>query len=264
MIAALRNRHIRQGTLLPQSIYYWAWNASFALRVTTAIPFIGYPSQPEWGLSRDLPSLFTCSVAGCDRLPVIVSFFTQCPRNLQHKWRGLEGNYWVGADTSVYHAWPSGKGIKVAYITAGSGNVRFIRDAKKWTTSAPKADSRRRQMQVITYNTRYGIVFGSAWRFYIYLIGITIVYFIWASTTVEPSTCLGRRLVWTTTRLGRPQSLARIVSNNKVPGVSDHLLNATSDRVIWSNRQTFKWWFFLRTSTISPKLLPPIQVFSAA
>ena len=26
---------------------------------------------------------------------------------------------------------------------------------------------------------------------------------------------------------GRPQSLARIVSNNKVPGVSEHLLNAT-------------------------------------
>ena len=35
---------------------------------------------------------------------------------------------------------------------------------------------------------------------------------------------------------GRPQSLARIVSNNKVPDVSDHLLNATGDRVIWSNR----------------------------
>ena len=50
-------------------------------------------------------------------------------------------------------------------------------------------------------------------------------------------TCLGRPLVWATTRLGRPHSLAQIVSNNKVPGVSDHLLNATSDRVIWSNRR---------------------------
>ena len=40
-------------------------------------------------------------------------------------------------------------------------------------------------------------------------------------------TCLGRPLVWTTTRLGRPQSPARIVSNNKVPGVSDHLPDAT-------------------------------------
>ena len=50
-------------------------------------------------------------------------------------------------------------------------------------------------------------------------------------------TCLGRPLVWAATRLGRPQSLARIVSNNKVPGVSDHLLNATSDRIIWSNQR---------------------------
>ena len=40
-------------------------------------------------------------------------------------------------------------------------------------------------------------------------------------------TCLGRPLVWATTRLDRPQSPARIVSNNKVPGVSDHLPDAT-------------------------------------
>ena len=50
-------------------------------------------------------------------------------------------------------------------------------------------------------------------------------------------TCLGRPLVWTTTRLGRPQSPARIVSNNKVPGVSDHLPDATSDRVVWFNQR---------------------------
>ena len=50
-------------------------------------------------------------------------------------------------------------------------------------------------------------------------------------------TCLGRPLVWATTRLGRPQSPARIVYNNKVPGVSDHLSHATSDRVIWFNQR---------------------------
>ena len=59
---------------------------------------------------------------------------------------------------------------------------------------------------------------------------------------VEPTkhhysrTCLGRPLVWATTCLGRPQSTARIVYNNKVPGVSDHLQDATSDRVIWFNQ----------------------------
>ena len=50
-------------------------------------------------------------------------------------------------------------------------------------------------------------------------------------------TCFGRLLVWATTRLGRPQSPAWIVSNNKVPGVSDHLPDATSDRVIWFNQR---------------------------
>ena len=40
-------------------------------------------------------------------------------------------------------------------------------------------------------------------------------------------------MVWATTRLGRPQSSAWIVSNNKVPGVSDHMRAATSDRVVW-------------------------------
>ena len=38
-------------------------------------------------------------------------------------------------------------------------------------------------------------------------------------------------------RLGRPQSPGRIVSNNKVPGVSDHLPDATHDRVIWFNQR---------------------------
>ena len=52
-------------------------------------------------------------------------------------------------------------------------------------------------------------------------------------------TCLERPLVWATTRLGRPQSPARIVSNSKVPGVSDHLPDATSDRVIWFNQRCF-------------------------
>ena len=52
-------------------------------------------------------------------------------------------------------------------------------------------------------------------------------------------TCLGQPLVWATTRLGRPQSPARIVSNNKVPGVSDHLPDATSDRVVWFNQRYF-------------------------
>ena len=56
---------------------------------------------------------------------------------------------------------------------------------------------------------------------------------------VYSRTCLGRPLVWTTTRLGRPQSPARIVSNNKVPGVSDHLPDATSDRVVWFNQRYF-------------------------
>ena len=52
-------------------------------------------------------------------------------------------------------------------------------------------------------------------------------------------TCLGRPLVWPTTRLGRPQSPAWIVSNNKVPGVSDHLPDANSDRVVWFNQRQF-------------------------
>ena len=37
--------------------------------------------------------------------------------------------------------------------------------------------------------------------------------------------------------LGRPQYPAWIISNNKVPGVSDHLPDATSDRVIWFNQR---------------------------
>ena len=51
-------------------------------------------------------------------------------------------------------------------------------------------------------------------------------------------TCLGRPLVWATTRLGRPQSRARIVSNNKVPGMSDHLLNATGSFGLTDNSFT--------------------------
>ena len=57
------------------------------------------------------------------------------------------------------------------------------------------------------------------------------------NNTEYSRTCLGRHLVWTATRLGRPQSPARIVSNNKVPGVSDHLPDATSDRVVWFNQR---------------------------
>ena len=52
-------------------------------------------------------------------------------------------------------------------------------------------------------------------------------------STVEP--VLG--LVWVTTRPGRLQSLARNVSNYKVPGVSDHLTDATSDRVVSFNQR---------------------------
>ena len=151
---------------------------SFALRVTAVNPFIGYSGQPEWGLSRDAPSLFTHSVVGWDRLPVILSFFTQCPINLQNKWRGLEGNYWVGADTSVYHAWPSGKGIKVAYHHR-SDNFRFRCDAKKWTTPTPMADSRRRQMQVIERIIRNSGLCSEGHDVFI----IRYHYFIRASTT---------------------------------------------------------------------------------
>ena len=52
-------------------------------------------------------------------------------------------------------------------------------------------------------------------------------------------TCLGRPLVWATTRLGRPQSPARIVSNNNVPGVSDHLPDATLDRSFGLTNDSF-------------------------
>ena len=88
-----------------------AWNASFALRMTAVNPFIGYHSQPEWGLSRDPPSLFTRSVAGCDRLPVIYRFHTmseKLPKQMKGFGRKLLSRHWHFS----YHAWPSGKGIK--------------------------------------------------------------------------------------------------------------------------------------------------------
>ena len=65
----------------------------------------------------------------------------------------------------------------------------------------------------------------------------TFLCLLFTYTCIYSRTCLGRPLVWATTRLGRPQSPARIVSNNKVPGVSDHLPDATSDRVVWFNQR---------------------------
>ena len=58
-----------------------------------------------------------------------------------------------------------GKRHKKWHITAGSDNVRFIsiqtrygyQNIKKWTTPTPKADSRRRQMQVIRVTRNTGL-----------------------------------------------------------------------------------------------------------
>ena len=150
--------YIRQGSLLPQSVEP-PGRLSFALPVTAVNQFIVYPSQTEWGLSRDPPSMFMRSVAGCDRLPVILSFFTQCPRNLQKKWRGLEGNYWDGADTSSLSRVTIGKRHKSDISPPGPTTADSLHhsdvsgDAKNWTTPTPKADSRRCQSLRIIRNT---------------------------------------------------------------------------------------------------------------
>ena len=86
-----------------------------------------------------------------------------------------------------------GKRHKKWHITAGSDNVRFRRDANisnsellRLSTPTPKADSRRRvrrrqmQQQVIRDCVRKRMTV-----LFLYLIGITIVYFIWASTSIE-------------------------------------------------------------------------------
>ena len=91
-------------------------------------PFIGYRSQPEWGLSRDPPSLFTHSVAGRDRLPVYLSVS-------YNVWETSKTNEGVWKETT--ESAPTlqlsrvaiGKRHKKWHITAGSDNVRFRRDA---------------------------------------------------------------------------------------------------------------------------------------
>ena len=85
---------------------------SFALRVTAVNPFTGYRSQPEQGLSRYPPSRFPRSVAAI-ACQLFYHFHTMSEKPPKQQ-RGLEGNYWVGADTSVitrghrekaYHRW---------------------------------------------------------------------------------------------------------------------------------------------------------------
>ena len=72
---------------------------------------------------------------------------------------------------------------------------------------------------------------------YDYIIGMKYIVHGSKNKNRYSRTCLGRPVVWTTTRLGRPKSPARIVSNNKLPGVSDHLPDATTDRVVWFNQR---------------------------
>ena len=132
---------------------------------------------------RSAIAVYAYSVAGCDRLPVVLSV---SPRNLQNIWRGLKGHYWVGADTSVI---TRGHRDKKWHITAGSDNVRFRRDAnisnselrqlRRRTPAAESAGDRCRSYVIRDcVRKRMTVLF-------LYLIGITIVYFIWASTSIE-------------------------------------------------------------------------------
>ena len=120
--------------------------------MTAVNPFIGYRSQPERGLSRDPPSLFTHSVAGRDRLPVVL-LVSYNVREISKANEGVWKETTESAPTLQLSRMAIGKRHKKWHITAGSDNGRFRRDANISTTPTPKADSRRRvrrrQMQVI-------------------------------------------------------------------------------------------------------------------
>ena len=100
---------------------------SFALRVTAVNPFIGYRSQPEQGLSRDPPSLFPRSVAGCDRLPVILSF-SHNVRETSKTTKGFGRKLLSRRRHFSYHAWSSGKGISPLGPTTSDSDAIRARD----------------------------------------------------------------------------------------------------------------------------------------
>ena len=142
-----------------------AWNASLSRCAWPLLnPFIGYRSQPEWGLSRDPPSLFTRSVAGCDRL--FYRFLRETSKTNEGVWKETTES----APTLQLSRVAIGKRHNKWHITDGSDNVRFRRDAN--ISNSELRQLRRRTPAAESVGDRcksYGIVFGSAWRFYFYI-----------------------------------------------------------------------------------------------
>ena len=94
-----------------------AWNASLS---RCAWPLLIRSLATPASLNEGFPEIRHRCLRIALSVVIACQLFYRFSHNVRetsktNKWRGLEGNYWVGADTSVYHAWPSGKGIKVAY-----------------------------------------------------------------------------------------------------------------------------------------------------
>ena len=152
------------------SVSRWAWPLLIRSLATAASLNEGFPEIRHRYLRIALPVAIACQ---------LFIGFTQCPRNLQNKWRGLElSRVAVGKRHKNWH------------ITAGSDNVRFRRDGDaNISNSALRQLWRRTPAAESTGDKCKSYVIRDCVRkrmtvLFLYLIGITIVYLIWASTSI--------------------------------------------------------------------------------
>ncbi len=106
-----------------------AWNASFALRVTAVNPFIGYRSQPEWGLSEIRHRCLCVALQVAIACQLFYRFHTMSEKPPLKQMKGFGRKLLSRCRHFSLSRVAIGKRHKKWHITAGSDNIRFRRDA---------------------------------------------------------------------------------------------------------------------------------------